>query len=383
MRKSILFLSTVALLVLVSSCKKDDKAFDATGVFEMTEVVVSAESQGRILNLDFSEGDNVTEGQELGAINAIQLTMQKDQLVASQKVNTTRKLDVPSQVTSLQRSVDTQREKIATQQKEIDVQQRQIDVQQKQIDAQRGQIDVQRQQLANLQSERARFAALLADKACTEKQLADIDYQISVQQKQIAAAEKQVSAAEKQLEVAVKQLEVSRAQVAVLGTQMGVTEGQITEKRDQLTTSNNTLDSQNDVLTTQIGSVDERISDAIVRSPITGTILQKYAEKGEYAVPGKALFKVGNINDMKIRAYVTGAQLTKLKIGQKVKVYADMGEADRKEYAGTITWISSEAEFTPKTIQTREERANLVYAIKISVKNDGLIKSGMYGEVRF
>ena len=106
-------------------------------------------------------------------------------------------------------------------------------------------------------------------------------------------------------------------------------------------------------------------------------------EQGEFAAPGKPLFKVGNIHDMKLRAYITADQLTGLKIGQKVKVYADQGKADRKEYQGTVTWISSKAEFTPKTIQTRDERANLVYAVKIAVKNDGLIKEGMYGDVRF
>ena len=112
-------------------------------------------------------------------------------------------------------------------------------------------------------------------------------------------------------------------------------------------------------------------------------ILTKYMEQGEFAAPGKPLFKVGNIHDMKLRAYITADQLTGLKIGQKVKVYADQGKVDRKEYQGTVTWISSKAEFTPKTIQTRDERANLVYAVKIAVKNDGLIKEGMYGDVRF
>lgn len=106
--------------------------------------------------------------------------------------------------------------------------------------------------------------------------------------------------------------------------------------------------------------------NSIITSPIQGTILTKYMEQGEFAAPGKPLFKVGNIHDMKLRAYIT----------------ADQGKADRKEYKGTVTWISSKAEFTPKTIQTRDERANLVYAVKIAVKNDGLIKEGMYGDVR-
>ena len=120
-----------------------------------------------------------------------------------------------------------------------------------------------------------------------------------------------------------------------------------------------------------------------IASPIEGIVLSKYAEQGEFATLGRALFKVGDIANLKLRAYITASQLTTLKIGQAVKVYADMGEDGRKEYEGVVSWISDEAEFTPKTIQTRDERSNLVYAVKIAVKNDGTIKRGMYGDVKF
>lgn len=130
--------------------------------------------------------------------------------------------------------------------------------------------------------------------------------------------------------------------------------------------------------------VIDQLDKCHITSPISGTVLDKYAEAGEYATLGKPLFKVADVNGMKLRAYVTAPQLTSLKTGQQVKVYADFGESDRREYKGVITWISDKAEFTPKTIQTRDERANLVYAVKISVKNtDGLIKIGMYGDVKF
>ena len=109
---------------------------------------------------------------------------------------------------------------------------------------------------------------------------------------------------------------------------------------------------------------------------------QLYAEPGELAAQGRALFKVGNLEEMYLRAYITAPQLTTLKLGQSVRVFADMGEEDRREYPGTVTWISDQAEFTPKTIQTRDERANLVYAVKVAVKNDGYIKRGMYGELK-
>jgi HlyD family secretion protein len=118
-------------------------------------------------------------------------------------------------------------------------------------------------------------------------------------------------------------------------------------------------------------------------NPISGTVITKYAEPGEVTSIGKALYKVADLSTINLRAYVTGTQLSQLRIGQAVKVYVDNGPDKYNEYAGTITWISEKAEFTPKTIQTKEERANLVYAIKVKVKNDGLLKIGMYGEVKF
>lgn len=202
------------------------------------------------------------------------------------------------------------------------------------------QVAALRQQIANLQSEQARFKALLRDGAATQKQVDDIGYQIATLQQQLSAANEQVS------------------------------------------TANQSIDGQSAGFDAQIGQVDDMMQQAVITSPINGIILSKYAEAGEFAVPGRALFKVADVSDMKLRAYVTADQLTGLKIGQKVKVYADQGENGRKEYDGTVSWISSEAEFTPKTIQTRDERSNLVYAIKITVHNDGLIKRGMYGDVK-
>ena len=114
----------------------------------------------------------------------------------------------------------------------------------------------------------------------------------------------------------------------------------------------------------------------MITSPVRGTVLSKYAEQGELAAQGRSLFKVGDLSDMYLRVYITAPQLTTLKVGQQVKVYG------RREYMGTVSWISDKAEFTPKTIQTRDERANLVYAVKVAVKNDGYIKKGMYGEMK-
>jgi HlyD family secretion protein len=117
-------------------------------------------------------------------------------------------------------------------------------------------------------------------------------------------------------------------------------------------------------------------------APTGGTVLEKYVERGEFVATGKPLFKVADVRNMYLRAYVTSAQLQHIKIGQQVKVFADYGDGQRKEYAGIISWISSRSEFTPKTILTDDERADLVYAVKVTVKNDGYVKIGMYGELK-
>lgn len=137
-----------------------------------------------------------------------------------------------------------------------------------------------------------------------------------------------------------------------------------------------------DALLYQSGQIAEQIAKSLVRSPLTGTVLVKYAEPGEFATPGKPLYKAANLDDIYLRAYLTASQLADVRLGQKVTVIADFGGDKQFEYPGTITWIAEESEFTPKSIQTRDSRANLVYAVKISVRNDGRLKLGQYGEVR-
>lgn len=132
----------------------------------------------------------------------------------------------------------------------------------------------------------------------------------------------------------------------------------------------------------QSGQIDEQIAKSRIVSPLTGTVLEKYAEAGEFATPGKPLFKAANLNDIYLRAYFTAEQLANLKLGQKVTVIADFGGDRQYEYPGTVSWIAQESEFTPKSIQTQDSRANLVYAVKITVRNDGRLKLGQYGEVR-
>ncbi len=296
---TIKYILPVLVTLSLTSCQEKQNPWDASGVFETTDVIVSAKTIGEIKDFNIEEGMTVTAGQRLGCIDTVQLHLKKGQLNASQSATVSRKLDENTQVASI------------------------------------------KQQIANLKTERERFVELVNENAGTQKTVDDIDYQIKVLEQQLAAATEQVS------------------------------------------TANQSIGGQSASMNAQRAQLNDQISNSFITSPIDGTILTKYAHAGEYAAPGRALFKVGDIKHMKLRAYVTADQLTTIKLGQKVKVYADLGTADRKEYAGEVIWISDKAEFTPKTIQTRDERANLVYAIKIAVENDGLIKRGMYGDVKF
>ena len=293
------YICSVAIGLVLGSCMSQEEQYDASGIFETTEVIVSAKGTGELQSFQVEEGQAVRQGEVLGWIDTLQLSLKDRQLAASLLATESKRLDEKRQVAHL------------------------------------------RQQIENLQREKERFTTLLNAKATTAKQVDDIDYQIKVLQNQLVATQEQINS------------------------------------------SNSSLSRQSESIQAQRAQMEDQIRNAMISSPITGTVLTKYAEQGEFAVPGKALFKVADVSRMKLRAYITADQLTQLQIGQAVAVYADRGTTDRKRYAGRVVWIADKAEFTPKTIQTRNERANLVYAVKIAVENDGFIKRGMYGEVRF
>ena len=293
------YICSVAIGLVLGACTSQEEQYDASGIFETTEVIVSAKGTGELQSFQVEEGQAVRQGEVLGWIDTLQLSLKDRQLAASLLATESKRLDEKRQVAHL------------------------------------------RQQIENLQREKERFTALLNAKATTAKQVDDIDYQIKVLQNQLVATQEQINS------------------------------------------SNSSLSRQSESIQAQRAQMEDQIRNAMISSPITGTVLTKYAEQGEFAVPGKALFKVADVSQMKLRAYITADQLTQLQIGQAVAVYADRGITDRKRYVGRVVWIADKAEFTPKTIQTRNERANLVYAVKIAVENDGFIKRGMYGEVRF
>ena len=252
------------MALLAISCTKEAE-FDAQGTFEATEVVVSSEATGRILNFDIEEGMTIVANQAVGTIDSLQLHLQRKQLLAQQSALLTSRPDVKKQVASL------------------------------------------REQIVKQKSELRRVENMLSDGAATQKQKDDIE--------------------------------------------------------------------------AQIAALDDRISKCRILSPVGGTVLVKYAEAGELASVGKPLMKIADLKNIYLRAYFTSDQLVNIKLGDEVKVVADFGGEERYDYTGRVAWISSESEFTPKTIQTKDSRANLVYAVKIAVENDGRLKIGLAGKV--
>jgi HlyD family secretion protein len=210
------------------------------------------------------------------------------------------------------------------------------------------QLAVQQSRLNNLLHERTRTENLIRADAATQKQLDDIN-----------------------------------AQIDMLRKEMAVTQQQVNVQRSNINTQNRSILSEGKPLSKRAAQLDDQLQKASIINPVNGTILTKYAEQGEITSPGKALYKIADLSTITLRAYISGSQLSQVKLGQNVKVLVDDGKDKYKELPGIITWISDKAEFTPKTIQTKDERANLVYAVKIKVKNDGFLKIGMYGEVKF
>ena len=293
------FIVPVLFLFLIqTSCKTSDSDYDASGTFETTEIIVSAESMGKIMEFNITEGQEVKENQVVGYIDSTQIYLKKLQLLASQQSLLSRRPDLKKQIAALE------------------------------------------QQLATARHEKNRIENLVKAEAGTTKQLDDLTAQVAVLEKQLAAS------------------------------------------RSTLESTLQGVSHENQAIDIQLQQLDDQLSKCRISSPVNGTVLVKYAEKAELAVAGKALFKVGDTKNMIFRAYITAGQLTQIKAGQKVKIYADYGEDEAKPYDGVITWISSKSEFSPKTIQTRDERANLVYAVKVHVQNDGYLKIGQYGYLK-
>lgn len=297
--KSRNLLGLCSLLALFSACGNGTPKYDATGTFETTEVLVSAEASGKLLYFNIEEGTVLKAGQEVGVVDTVQLYLKKLQLEANIK------------------SVEEQRPDILKQ------------------------VAATKEQITAAERERNRVANLLKVGAANQKQLDDADDQLEVLRKQLVA------------------------------------------QNSTLSNSHQSLTWQSSSVGIQVAQVEDQLKKCYITSPITGTVLAKYAEAGELTAVGTPLFKIADTQQMYLRAYITSDQLSQVKLGQKVTVFSDYGTDEHKQYPGVITWISDTSEFTPKTILTKNERANLVYAVKIAVKNEGYLKIGMYGGVEF
>ena len=219
---------------------------------------------------------------------------------------------------------------------------------------------------------------LISQRKSTESSSPDISAQAAALRSQIAHQEQECARFGRLLEDGATTQKTYDDAVAYLKT----LKGQLEALLSSLNKSKTSINDNAEAIFFQTEQIREQIEKCIIKSPLSGTVLIKYAEPGEYAIPGKPLYKIADMENIYLRCYFTASQLADIKIGQKVTVIADFGGDEQFEYPGTITWIAEESEFTPKSIQTKDSRANLVYAVKIAVRNDGRLKLGQYGEVR-
>ncbi|MEZ5196332.1 MAG: HlyD family efflux transporter periplasmic adaptor subunit [Bacteroidales bacterium] len=283
------------IAIILTACSNNENLSDAYGNFEVDDVIVSSEANGKLLFFAVEEGKRIPAGNIVGLVDTTDFILKRKQLIAQKRAVASK------------------------------------------IDNIKSQIEVQLQQKKNLLVDKERIEKMLKEGAATKKQLDDINGGIDLVDRQI----------------------------------------------ESIKTQNDAVSTELDVVNTQIAQIEESIEKCKTINPIDGIVLQKFAEAGEVTSFGKPLYKIANMSEMILRVYVSGSQLPHIKIGQEVAVLIDDTEKTNRQLSGKISWISESAEFTPKIIQTKKERVNMVYAIKVKVKNDGSLKIGMPGEVNF
>jgi HlyD family secretion protein len=292
-------MKTTTLIIIASvflaSCRNKSAEADAYGNFEATEVIVSSETNGRIVQFFSNEGSEIEKGAEIAFIDTTLLHLQKGELDAGIK-------SVRTRITSIN-----------------------------------AQNEIFNQQIENLNVNISRISKMLKEDAATQKQYDDLTGQVAVFQKQVNA---------------------NNIQKATVAAEISVYES-------------------------KKATLNEQMNRSSVISPLKGTVIEKYSEQGEITAAGKPLVKIADLSVVKLKVYVSGGQLGSIRTGQKCSVKIDKGAKAYITFPGTISYISAKAEFTPKIIQTKEERVALVYAVNIDVMNDGSIKSGMPGEAIF
>ena len=299
MNKPLSLFFAILFIFGIFSCKKNKRDADAYGVFGATEITVSSESNGKVLRFNVEEGKTYQQGEEVGCIDTVQIYLQIKQLEASIAAAMARRPDLPTQVQTLYKQLET------------------------------------------LNKEKNRLATLVAANAASSIELDKIVAQIDVTNSQIAATE------------------------------------------SNLTITNKAIMEEVEAMRFQKLQLQDALTKCHLKSPISGTVLKKYIEANELAFQGKPLFKIADLTNMFIKVYITEDMLSAVYLEQPVEIHIDMPDNEEKTIDGVVSWISSKAEFTPKMIQTKNERKNLVYAVKVSFENDGSAKIGMPGDVKF
>ncbi len=295
MKRTIFQILSFTVAVFFAACSSQEEKSDAYGNFEAREIMVSAQSQGELTELQVQEGQTLQAGKTVGWIDTSSLAAKREQLQA-------RIHSLSAKLANI-----------------------------------RAQADVQQEQIKTLKTEQSRIKRLLKEQAATPQQYDNITGQLHVAQK----------------------------------------------KLQSIRTQKQSVYSERKVLQKQIGELETQINKCRITNPIRGTVLEQYLEACEVASPGKPVYKIADLSQMTLRVYISGAQLPDVEIGQPVEVLVDKNATENQAFQGQVTWISPRAEFTPKIIQTKEERVDLVYAVKVRVDNDGTLKIGMPGEVNF
>lgn len=283
------------IAIILAACSGKENQSDAYGNFEVDDIMISAESTGKLLYFIAEEGKNIPAGLLMAVIDTSDLVLKRNQLLAQQRTASSK------------------------------------------IENIRSQTEVQKQQQVNLMTDKDRIEKLLKDGAATKKQLDDINGQLDLLKTQIASTNTQYL----------------------------------------------TISAEIEVYNTQIAQVNESIRKCSIYNPLDGIVLEKFTEQSEIVTFGKPLYKIAGMEEMTLRVYISGDQLPIIKIEKEVEVLIDQDKKTNRKLTGTVSWVSETAEFTPKIIQTKEERVNMVYAVKVKVKNDGSLKIGMPGEVNF
>lgn len=321
------FIIFIYMLLLMQACSKNTSGYDASGIIESDEIIVSSEVTGRLIEFAAMEGAALAKDSIIARIEPIQYKLQSEQLEESIDAVMSRTLSSEPQIKILEAQAEVQRQQLGLAKRKVNI----------------------------ALYEQTRIQKLHANNAATGKQLDDINNEVILARKQLDIAESQIA----------------------------LTKRQIQSQKDQVKIQNRGILSEQDILRKRKQAADDLLAKTEIKNPVSGTVLKRYVNNGELLTLGKPMYKLADMDNIYLKAYISGSQLTSIKLKQEAEIFVDYGNDEIKTYKGHIVWISDKAEFTPKTIQTADERANLVYAIKVHIKNDGYLKLGMYAEIKF